>query len=659
MHEHCFWVAHHNLPGPSKCEGPRQFSSDELDPPPTNFVMGAQMGTNGGNALSVLGTNILAATIWNMDGAPVTNGVSIADLLCTNGVLRTPAAFEIRWKNTTGLDPEADTDGDGLTDWAEIFQLRTNQNHADTDGDGISDNVELMMGTDPFDADEDGDGVPDGTSTAAWADNALWASNASESAYSIAITLNSAIPAGASASLMVGSLCIPLRSPGSWTLGLVPGELYPYRLNVGGNVPVSLSIGPGGDAPPMRGSMNAMSIALWVDGMGGTFDGWSLGGSGNMAIPTLNVTWDDPDDGSHEGISGVCLHGGSEAVFTPAILPGIVHGEWMLNNLDERNGQLVLSVPYEGVVYQGSAVLLSDNIRFGVLQTAVSAHQCDSSYSYPYCSVCGHYQPDDFSLSVCSPLTLKHDDETSICLFHPNSPGTTIQNRTIQIRRKTNPETAWLTLGTESALNSWTAKIAGTFELRGRGVVDGVEVFTPIVEVEVRFPSYNDIIGDSAVSQAMESAWAQTLNDCKSVPNERHELGFWIRLDTRTDTYILVPLLVGRYVGPSDGASLTVYPKPSDSPTDPLPTDSGATYVVGLFHTHTPRTYIPNPSTGRLVGPSDEDASITSTEHVVGIVRDYIGVPTNYSTTNVLFNGHSINAPSMLYPIPPDRRPTP
>ncbi len=90
------------------------------------------------------------------------------------------------------------------------------------------------------------------------------------------------------------------------------------------------------------------------------------------------------------------------------------------------NGQLVLSVPYEGVVYHGSAILLSDNIRFGFLQTAVSAHQCDSSYGDPYCSICGHYQPDDFSLSVCSPLTLKHDDETSICLSHPNSPGSQV-----------------------------------------------------------------------------------------------------------------------------------------------------------------------------------------------------------------------------------------
>ena len=135
---------------------------DELDPPPTNFVMGAQMGTNGVNALSILGTNTLAATVWNVDGAPVTNGVSIADLLCTNGVLRTPSAFEIRWKNTTGLDPEADTDNDGLTDWAETFLWGTEAGFADTDGDGIADNAELMMDMNPRNPDTDGDGMADG-----------------------------------------------------------------------------------------------------------------------------------------------------------------------------------------------------------------------------------------------------------------------------------------------------------------------------------------------------------------------------------------------------------------------------------------------------------------------------------------------------------------
>ena len=91
--------------------------SDALDPPATNLVIGAQVGTNGVNALAILGTNTLAATVWRVDGACVANGVSIADLLCTNGVLRTPTRFAIEWKNASGLSPNADTDGDGLSDW--------------------------------------------------------------------------------------------------------------------------------------------------------------------------------------------------------------------------------------------------------------------------------------------------------------------------------------------------------------------------------------------------------------------------------------------------------------------------------------------------------------------------------------------------------------
>ena len=136
---------------------------DELDPPPTNFVMGAQMGTNGVNALSILGTNTLSATVWNVDGAAVTNGVSIADILCTNGVLCTPALFEIRWKNTTGLDPEADTDNDGLTDGNEVFHLATDPLMPDTDLDGVPDGAEVAANLQPLVRDTDGDGLVDGS----------------------------------------------------------------------------------------------------------------------------------------------------------------------------------------------------------------------------------------------------------------------------------------------------------------------------------------------------------------------------------------------------------------------------------------------------------------------------------------------------------------
>ena len=635
-----------------------------LVPPATNFVIGAQMGTNGVNALSVLGTNLVSSTVWNVNGTPVENGVSISDLLCTNGVLETPAVFEIRWRNTTGLDPDADSDEDGLTDWEEIFLWGTDPNHADTDGDGIGDGDEIDNGSDPFDADEDGDGVPDGVSGEDWLADPMWSSNAPDGANAVTITLNNAIPAGESASLVVGSLCIPLRSPGSWTVGLVPGELYPYRLSVNGNSGANLSIAPGGsstraNAPrngPRRGPMDEMSIVLWLDGMGCSFDGLSLGGSGNMAIPVLNVQWIDPGDGSHEGTpGGVCLHGGDEAVFAPSLRPEPVHGRWQLQNLTERSGNLVLDVPDLGVVHTGWATLFTSKIRFGVLQATVSAHRCDSSYSSPYCSICGHYQPDDMEISVRSPLTLKHDNQTTISIVHTAGTGESHSGGTIEIRRK--GTSRWYTLGAESELAPWTAKIAGTFELRATATVNGQPWTSPETEVEVRFPSYSDLVSDPTISAGMDSAWTQTTNDCTAVPNQRHECGFWIQLNTKADSYIVDPMLLGDYVSPDEGAYLTVYPKPNDRPRNPSPVNDGATYVVGLFHTHTPRTYLSG--AGRFVGPSGADVEIMQTEQVVGIVMDYVGDAIPGSATNILWDAHPLDAPTMLYPVPPERRPTP
>jgi hypothetical protein len=63
-----------------------------------------------------------------------------------------------------GTDPQkADTDGDGLGDYAEIFQYNTDPTRADTDGDGLRDGDELLVyHSDPFKADTDGDGLSDG-----------------------------------------------------------------------------------------------------------------------------------------------------------------------------------------------------------------------------------------------------------------------------------------------------------------------------------------------------------------------------------------------------------------------------------------------------------------------------------------------------------------
>jgi hypothetical protein len=59
-----------------------------------------------------------------------------------------PDWFEI----LIGTDPfNADTDGDGLTDFQEVFIHHTNPLKADTDGDGFTDGEEVRFGSDPLD----------------------------------------------------------------------------------------------------------------------------------------------------------------------------------------------------------------------------------------------------------------------------------------------------------------------------------------------------------------------------------------------------------------------------------------------------------------------------------------------------------------------------
>ena len=63
-----------------------------------------------------------------------------------------------------GTDPEnPDTDGDGLSDYDELYVYGTAAGDPDSDGDGLSDNDELnVYGTDPLKGDTDSDGLSDG-----------------------------------------------------------------------------------------------------------------------------------------------------------------------------------------------------------------------------------------------------------------------------------------------------------------------------------------------------------------------------------------------------------------------------------------------------------------------------------------------------------------
>ena len=611
---------------------------EALDTPATNFIIGAQMGTNGVNALSILGTNILSATVWNVDGAPVTNGVAIADLLCTNGVLRTPATFEIRWRNTTGLDSVTDSDGDGLTDWEEVFVWNTYPDIADTDGDGLTDGGEVGGGTNPLDADENGDGFPDGFSADAWGANTLWVTNAPDGSGTVTITLNEPIPTSTSATLVVGDLCIPLRSPSSWNLCLNPGQIYPYRLVVNGRGAADLSI-TAVPQNPTRG-VGEGDTPLWSEGNGGVFDRPSGGGNGNIAIPKIDFTWTVPEGAAHFHGGSLCLHGASQVNLRPTILPAAIGAEWVLDNLQAIGGGVFrLSVENDGEIHTGTATLVAGKLREGILSRSFSAHQCDGGVEDPFCSVCNCYGHQDADLDIHPrTLTLKHDNQAAFTLSHPNSPDVTYTDVRFEICQPGYGD--WQAI----AGNRWTARIAGTFLVRALATADGEPIIVGPVTVWVRFPSETEMMADPVIQAHATNLWAQTLALC--TPTNRHEVGCWIRLDTSTGTYSFMDTIIGPPTPNNDNSYILLGTPPIDSPLFPNLQHGSAVYTVSALHTHTPTTYR-DPGDPRIAGPSQDDQQTSHSLQMPCIVFDY-EKPNNM--TNGIPMGHPLNAPARLYP---------
>ncbi len=94
-------------------------------------------------------------TLWTPVSPPF-NGLESAwecrttNLLLTNGVgiwedANISSNARVRFY---GVANSADTDGDGLTDGAELFVYHSNHQLADSDGDGLTDSEELQLGTD-------------------------------------------------------------------------------------------------------------------------------------------------------------------------------------------------------------------------------------------------------------------------------------------------------------------------------------------------------------------------------------------------------------------------------------------------------------------------------------------------------------------------------
>ena len=372
---------------------------DALDPPATNLVLGAQVGTNGVNALAVLGTNVLSAPVWRVDGASRTNGVPLVDLICTNGVLRAPARFAIDWKNTSGIDPNADTDGDGLSDWDEVFRLGTDPNRSDTDGDGLSDGAEHLAGANPLDADENGDGIPDGVNPATWAANPLWAANGGS--VDCTITLTADLPAGTKASLALGDLTIPLSLADSWNIDLPAGQLVPVHLFSTGENAIPLSISPsrsGGSTPPQRGGLRSgWGPPRFRKDPDGIFEGRAANGDGSLAEPTMDIVNEDGTKPSPDQ----CWHDhdvpGSYLLDIHPAEAGLTAADAELSGF-VREGSDGLRLPVEnlapGGYITGTAEISAPPLDYGTLYDSISAHYCIGEDSW-WCPYCLMYHPED------------------------------------------------------------------------------------------------------------------------------------------------------------------------------------------------------------------------------------------------------------------------
>ena len=376
--------------------------ADALDPPATNFVVGAQAGTNAVNALAVLGTNLLAETVWRVDGERVTNGVSVADLLCTNGALRTPARFALEWRNTSGLDPNADSDGDGLSDWDEVFVHGTDPRRADTDGDGLSDSVEVLAGANPLDADENNDGIPDGADPAAWAADSIWADNAGKT--NLVVTLGTAIPDGAAASLVLGSVTIPLRSARHYVFGIPSGVEVPFRLFSRGVDAVDLSISnalPGQPSRLLRSSPNRPQKefngpCLRLHDLLGVFDGNQTEGEGFVAEPRIYLHCESGND----DMLGSCIHGDGFCVYSIVTEPASCSFE--LHEADEIDGFQIQQGKFVSLhVTEEPGDSDYGYIRFGPKHHCWGdadiyhgIHRCEGG-PLVWCAACGMYHDED------------------------------------------------------------------------------------------------------------------------------------------------------------------------------------------------------------------------------------------------------------------------
>ena len=430
---------------------------------------------------------------------------------------------------------------------AGFFRLGTRH---DTDGDGLTDAAELLVhGTRPDRLDSDGDGVPDGIDSSLWRSNPLWATNGEDADFIVDLVA----PADGSAEtiLTMDGLRIPL-SPhaGPWAFRLPRGRVVPCSASSSGSFFV-LWCGTSGGA--FWDQQEPFEKPFWADGIDDVAGYHTDPGSCSLAVPVLTIEPDlGPEDptnavagtGSHWTESGsVCVHEADGILryswnVAPAIVgqgrQPIVTGPLRFDSTGLHADVSATTGEQEGTFVLADGLRSSAGSLHGPISTNVVVHRCTATQQDPYCSVCGRYEGNDLAVDVYfvsnRRMTLKHDNLAHFQAGHPNSSDEVFQNVRFEIRQ--DGLTDWLPLPAV-----WRARIAGAFHVRAVAETSaGRTIRSDASPLFVRFPSESEMLADPDIAAHAADIWAEMLRHC--TPTSRLEIGCWIQLDTSTDTYL-------------------------------------------------------------------------------------------------------------------------
>ena len=252
-----------------------------------------------------------------------------------------------------------------------------------------------------------------------------------------------------------------------------------------------------------------------------------------------------------------------------------------------------------------------------------------------------------------STMTLKHDN---LCSLEVETKPDNVHFAEEKVEIRWSDDGTWYTLHNGEDLD-WVTKVAGRFKLRASARAASLfDIESSEKSTTVQFPEYGDIVSDLDVRERMFVAWQNTMNS--TTPTSRREEGYYITLDTASDSYGETAYSIGTPA--SNGTSYVAWdtaevPRPDDSILTPAPLDEPI-YVVAWFHTHPSAEYL---TFGRPVGVSqgDLDFSVHSSIALPGVAYDYLDAPQG---SGGITNGHPTFSPARPYrATPPDRRATP